>query len=257
MNAKRLGQKHVWILSALLCTYFPLSFAADYITPSNWYLAGDLGAVMPTLSNRNTAVANGSTTQPPLDIYSISKPNVAPILALEGGYRWTRNNPWFHNLTLGLRYQYTDLNTNGTIEQYSSVAHTNYNYKLNMATHALSVVGKLNIYQFKRFSPYVTLGLGQALAIVGGYSETPLGDVTLRTSPGYQSKFAMNTTYSAGAGIDYIFNHKWSMSLGYEYANLGTLKTTNGSGTWSNSSLSLGTLSSSALLLGVRYQLPE
>ena len=260
MNATRLGKKHLWILSIVLCTYFPLSFATDYIYPSNWYVGGDLGIAMLSLSNSSASVPNGNT-DPALantDLYSISKPGSTPLVSLQGGYRWTRVSPWFSNFTLGLRYQYLlSSKVSGSIEQYSDPTKTNYDYSLNFSTHVLSVLGKLTVYQHKHFAPYVTLGVGEAFNNVGGYSETAQGDVAARTSPGYQSKTAMNTAFSAGLGVDYIFNRKLSMSLGYEYANLGTLKTGNGSGTWSNSSLALGTLTSNTILLGVHYQLPE
>ena len=257
MRAGRLSRKCFWI-AALLCLQMPIVFATDYITPSNWFVSGDLGLLIPTLGNSSTTVANASTTQNPLDLYSINKPGVASTLALQGGYRWTRINPWFSNVTLGLRYQYlTSFKVSGNIEQYSSPDNTNYDYNLNVSAHVLSVIGKLDIYQFRHFAPYITLGLGQAFANVASYSESPLGGVIPRTSPGYQSKSLLNTTYSAGLGVDYKFDRKWSMSVGYEYANFGTLKTGNGTDAWSNQSLSLGAMSSSAILLGLRYQIPE
>lgn len=261
MNVRLLGKKPFWIstwIAVILCLQMPTSFATDYITPSNWFVSGDLGLLMPSLGNSSTTINNGSTTQPPTDIYLISKPGVAPTLALQGGYRWTRINPWFSSFSLGLRYQYlTSFKTSGTIQQYASAANTNYDYNLNVSAHVLSVLGKLDIYQFKHFAPYVTLGLGQAFANVAGYSESPLGDVIPRNSAGFQNKNNLNMTYSAGLGVDYKFNRKLSMSLGYEYANFGKLKTGNGSAAWSNQSLSLGALSSSAILLGLRYQIPE
>jgi outer membrane autotransporter protein len=258
MSVRLFGKKHIWI-AALLCTQMSTSFATDYITPSNWFVSGDLGLLMPTLGNSSTTVNNGSTApQPPTDTYSISKPGMAPTLALQGGYRWTRINPWFSSFSLGLRYQYlTSFNVSGTIQQYASVANTNYDYNLNVSAHVLSVFGKLDIYQFKHFAPYVTLGFGQAFSNVAGYSESAQDGVIPRVSAGYQNKNNLNMTYSVGLGVDYKFNRKLSMSLGYEYANFGKLKTGNGSAAWNNQFLSLGALSSSAVLLGLRYQIPD
>ena len=85
------------------------------------------------------------------------------------------------------------------------------------------------------------MGVGQAFTYIGGYTEDPLGNVQPRVNPSYQSKSAVNTVLSVGAGVDYIFNRLWSMSLGYEYASLGKLKTGNGStANWTNQSLSFG-----------------
>lgn len=258
MDVRLVSKKHFWILVSLLFLHLPTSFATDYISPSNWYVSGGIGFLIPSLSSHSTTVFNGSTTQNPNDLYSISKPGVAPTLALEGGYRWTRINDWFHTVTVGLRYQYlTSFTANGSIAQYSSADHANYNYNLNVAAHVLSVLGKLSLYQFKHFSPYVSVGVGQAFTTVGDYSEDPLGNVQPRVSPGYQNKSTMNTVISAGLGVDYLFNRSWSMSLGYEYLTLGKLKTGNGTSTnWTNQSLSLGSLSASAIILSVNYQLP-
>lgn len=226
---------------------------------TGWFIGLSGGWVWPQLSKSNTSVNNGNSAPPPnnLDAYSIHNPNSTDAFSLYVGYRFEQLATWFSHYSLGLRYQHVvSTQFSGSIQQYSLPAFTNYNYSVNVSSDIINLEGRINIYQYGCFSPYVSLGLGLASNEVTGYNEQPLAGIIPRNSPAYGNYSANNLMFNAGIGLDYEFTHQFRASLGYEYANLGNVKTSAGISTWAGESLSFGTLTNQAVILGVFYQLP-
>jgi opacity protein-like surface antigen len=253
-------------LFLLFPSCFQQSFAASSVLikedsgyKDGWFLGGAGSWVWPNLNQSSTTVVNGSSASPPsnLDSYSIHNPNSTGDVSLYGGYRFDKFNSVFPSYSLAFRFQHlVSTQLNGMIQQYSLPAFTNYNYSLNVSSDIFSVEGKVDVYQFGRFSPYVSVGIGLASTSVSGYNEQAVAGIIPRISPAYGDHTANNFMFDAGLGFDYQMTQQFWASLGYEYSNLGKIRTNSGTSTWANQSLSFGTLTNQAILLGLFYQLP-
>lgn len=251
--------KKWWLLFVLSSISVSPSFA-NGPAKSGWFVGAQGGWIWPNLSNSSTTVFNGSNVPAPnnSDLYTISKhPSTDQTWGFYAGHLWTRSSSYFPFYSLAFRYQRVNTaNITGTVDQYSLPNFVNYNYNLHLSSNIFSLLGKFNIYQYKHFSPYVSLGIGESSTQITGYTETAAAGIIPRVSPGYQGQDNSNFTYSAGVGIDYFFNPQLWASLGYEYAYLGTVNTGKGTAAWSNQSLSLGKCRSNSVFLGISYQLP-
>lgn len=225
-----------------------------------WFVGAALGWAWPSFSKSHTSVLNGSSQPAPAnsDAYSMSTPNSAADVSLFAGYRWMREARWFPLYSLALRYQYlASFKMNGTVQQYSLPDFSNYHYQVQGNSSIFTVQAKANIYEYRSFSPYVSLGLGVAFNTMGDYKETAVSGVTPRISPAYRSKTSSDVAYNLGAGLDYFVRPNVTVSLGYEFAVLGNVQTGNGTGEdWTDASLKFGRLSTHTVLLSVAYQLP-
>ena len=226
-------------------------------TFTNWYTLLEGGASQPSISS--DSVDNGSNFASPynMDFYSTKKTSQG-FASIGAGYFWTQGTTWFSAFGLGLRYRYMiPQNIGGQVTQYTLPEFTNYNYQLKIASNTLTAQTKLNFIDFKMLAPYVSAGLGLAINNAEVYSETALPSVTSRISPGFGSKTNNNFTYNFGVGLDLkmnrAFNQQLVLSLGYEYQNLGKIKSSNGVSTWSNTSLNLGTYVTNLWVVGLAY----
>jgi len=224
-----------------------------------WFVGASAGLVWPQLGESNTSVLNGNDAQAPYnsDLYSIDKtPGSTNDWSLYAGYRWDRSQQILPHYSVALRYEHLSrFKIEGTVDQYSLPDFVNYNYHLYGSSNIFSAQGKVDLYDFHSFDPYLTLGLGTANTTVEGYKESPYSGIDARISPGYQNNSASHFTYSLGLGLDYFITPKITASLGYEYADLGNVKSGDGTSTWSGSSLSFGRLTTNTVLLSVFYQL--
>ncbi len=258
-----IGNKRIW--SFVLCglcvatSYASVTFK-DIFYNDNWFLGASIGAAWPSLEN-HTTVANGSPQPKPYDYdyYTVKHSSATKDWSFYLGYRWLRDQAkWIPQYRVALRYQsLSTFRVSGTIEQYSLPDFVNYTYHANVYSNALTLFGKLDIYDFHSFEPYVSFGFGQANNQFSTYAEKPYPDIIARDNPAFHNRRSTNFTYDVGAGLDYIINKKVSVSLGYEYTNLGGIRSSAGTGpNWYGTALSLGNLSSNALLFTVFYQLP-
>lgn len=255
-------RKRIWtfvLCSLCVSTSFASVTFKDIFYNDNWFLGASIGALWPSLEN-HTRVANGNPQPYPIDYdyYTIKHTNTVRDWSFYLGYRWLRDAKWAPQYRVALRYQsFSTIKASGTIEQYSLPDFVNYNYRAHVYSNALSLFGKLDIYNFHSFEPYVNFGFGQANNQFSGYQETPYSGIDARLNPAFHNRRGTSFTYNVGAGLDYIINKKVSVSLGYEYTNWGTVRSSAGTGpNWYGTALSLGNLSSNALLFTVFYQLP-
>lgn len=244
--------------SALSSESVPSAAIISPVTPvshsnANWFMAIGSGAEFP-LASANMYVKNGSFYPPPFDtdIYSATQnASASALLNATVGRRWTRESKWFPAYSLGLFYQHSFTgNAGGTVTQYSDPEFTNYNYHWNPSSDILLASIKLNLYDKNQFSPYVTAGLGGAFN-QSHYNETALPDVTPRISPdfsGSSNQFA----YNAGAGLDFRATNHLIINVGYLYQNLGNISG-KGKGTWSSTSLNIGSYGLNEVVVGGTY----
>ena len=246
-----------------LC-YAPLSFSnslSHFLQQGNLFVGVGAGASWSDLPN-HTTVPNGSGQPAPYDVdrYSIDQPSANAMWALDIGYRWIQPTRFLPRYSLAFRYQhFNNIDVNGQIDQYSLPDFNNYNYSADINANTFMLLGKFNLFECHSFSPFVSVGIGETLNETSNYKEQALSGITARVSPDYETNTVSNFTYSVGAGIDYIINQSFSMSLEYEYIDLGQAKMGHGAADsgWSGQSLTLGTLTSNVLMLGVSYQIPS
>lgn len=221
---------------------------------SQWYGSLGVGEQFAQFT-KNIQINNGSGFIQPFsnDIYTTNQPSSTLVTAALGR-RWERNSEWIPAYSLGVSYQYFSSSTiKGTITQYSDPLFTNYNYQASVSSNMILASGKLNLYTFNRFSPYVTLGIGGAYNHFDKYQETALPDVTPRVSPHFGSNNTSQFAYNAGAGIDIRISQPLILTLSYLYQNLGNVTSGLGAQTWSGSSLNFGTFSSNEMVISVSY----
>jgi opacity protein-like surface antigen len=220
----------------------------------NWFITLGAGAQFPDLhSNMNTE--NGSRFPPSSnnDRYSISDNNGA-VIAASAGRRWQNTHFWFPSYSLGVFWQYFfQTNIHGKITQYSLPEFANYNYKIDIASNIVLASGKINLFKYGLFSPYVNGGLGSSFNNVSNFRETVLPGETPRVSPGFRNANSSEFAYNVGLGIDLQFMSQLIFSVGYIYQNLGPVSTGIGVNTWSSQSLSPGTYQSNEVLVTATY----
>lgn len=226
-----------------------------HLTAKNhWYVSAGGGMEYPHF-NAASRVNNGSGFTPPAnqDIYSFQN-NHHPFLTLSTGYRYAATRLWLPALSLGLNYQYLPSNDiGGHIVQYSDPTFTNYNFRWDITTQLLLAAAKLNLFQYHHLMPYVSAGMGAAYIRASSYHETALAGVTPRTSAGFAENTNTQFAYTLGAGLDYQINSTWLVSGGYQYLNLGKIRSGSGSAGWSGQSLYLGYYRSNELLINLIY----
>lgn len=223
-------------------------------TQKNWYTSVGVGGQFPTL-NSSMTINNGSGFPAPFDqdIYSTSN-NAQVVLEASAGRRWHNDHLWLPALQIGVLYEYfLANNVGGTITQYSSPQFRNYNYGWNIASNVVLASAKLNLFQYKRLSPYFNGGIGGAFNRSSGYREMAAPGITARVSPDYAANTSNQFAYNAGAGIDFQFAPQLFLSVGYLYQDLGKVSSGQGTQTWAGQSLNLGTYRSNDVMASITY----
>lgn len=247
-------------MKRILCTVALLSLTASAVSSAAstnhnaWYASGGIGMDYPHF-NANWRVNNGSGFAPPAnqDIYTFQN-NHHPYLTLATGYRFVRNNAYLPALSLGLNYQYLPSNdVGGQIVQYSTPSFTNYNFKWDITAQLLLLSAKLNIYKYQNLMPYISAAAGAGYIRASSYGETAYPDVTPRTSAGFAESTNTQFVYTLGLGADYQMKSNLLATLGYQYLDLGKIRSGSGSGSWQSATLNLGRYRSNELFLSLTY----
>lgn len=216
----------------------------------HWYFTYGVGLVRPEI-NSNATVNNNSGASSPFnkDIYTSSKSNSTAFL-LEIGKYWDIPGIGLKTFSLGAQYQHfmpTDIGKN--ITQYSSPDFLNYHYSLDLEANILMMNGRVTLFSWKNFSPFINVGAGLSQLITSGYSETALRGVTARTSPDFKRNTNYYFAYQAGAGISWEFNQTFFASINYIYQPLSGIQTDNGDEAWSNRKLDFGNTYASSVFI--------
>ena len=253
-----IAKKHVTYHEATIhhvCAHMkPVFEMPGNFTRANWVITLGAGMQFPHF-NSSMSVNNGSNFPPPAneDVYTTST-NHQPILEAEIGRRWERDSTWIPSYSLSLAYKYLlATNIGHTVKQYSSPAFTNYNYTWNFSANILLATAKINLVKYGCLSPYINGGIGWSYNRSSDYSEKAIAGVTPRTSPNYGSQTNTQFAYNVGAGIDVQLDKNLILFAGYEYLNLGNVSGSDGSGSWSGQSLSLGRYSTNLVMVGISY----
>lgn len=237
----------------ILLALSPSIYAA---TMGSWFINGQIGGQNLRAHATTTTISNGSGFPAPLDrdVYQAQQSKAHALLGLQGGKRWELNHAWFSAFSLAAQYQYFFASDkNGQIIQFSQPQFTNYSFQWHNASNLIMANAKLNLMNFKGFSPYLNAGVGEVFYVHQRYSESAYSGVTPRISPTFQKNSGGLFASILGAGIDYRFNQSVIINLGYQFSQLGTLSSGTGVGSWFGERLNFGTHHSNAFLLGLTY----
>lgn len=220
----------------------------------NWFISLGGGGQFPDL-NSHMKVNNNSGFPEPFDHdrYSISNNN-GGVIAASIGRHWQNNNFWLPSYSLGLFWQYFfKTHIHGEITQYSLPEFTNYNYNLDFVSKLLLASGKINLFQYRIFSPYINGGIGSSFNNVSNYCEKAFSGVTPRVSPEFRDSNISEFAYNLGAGIDIQVLPQLILSVGYLYQDLGPISSGNGVNAWAEQSLNPGSYRSNEVLVTATY----
>ena len=99
---------------------------------------------------------------------------------------------------------------------------------------------KAELFSWRKIAPFINIGGGILQLIATNYSETPLPDVTARTSPNFARNANYQFAYQLGAGINWEMNPNSIVSINYMYQPLTRFDTKGGTNAWSNRKLNYG-----------------
>lgn len=221
-----------------------------------WFISID-GGVQEPMKFDTIYVNNGSGFLAPYnrDVYSTDK-NPHGFLGFTFGYRWACETDWLPAYSLGLRYEHVfSANVGDTVSQYSPPPSlfVNYNWNVDTSSNVFLLAGKMNIYNYSDFMPYVSAGVGMAFNKVSAYTERRRFDITPRISPAFGSDNQHEFAYTLGLGFDYQINEQVLVSLGYEFQDLGNISSGFGRSLWNTQYLNLGNYRANSLLVSGTY----
>ena len=255
--------RKVLFLGLTGCLALTLPSVAAYAKPSykntwnqGWFAGGGVGAGQVRVSSGTQNIYY--TPDPYYDSYSTSQTKpTTPIVSVEGGYRWSNINRAPFAYFLGLRYRYLNSDSmNGNILILNNSAFP-YGFTYDTSAQTFSLFGKIDLMQFGGFAPYITGGMGAAILRFSNYGEYPKSAVSIaRNSAAFNSDASYNFTYDLGFGLDYFIKQNWTVSLGYDYINLGKLRTGNGAYnniTGGTHELNFGTVTANTVFLQTDY----
>lgn len=252
-----------WIFAAGLCLFTaqasatPLTFLNDFNSRRMYFAAG-AGDMLYDASGTNS-VSSGSGGWPN-DRYNFINIANQAYGFLEAGYTWQRQALWAPSVSVGARYMYVpSASITGNIDQYSLPAFNNYTYSYDVDMLSLLGVLKVNIYQWQKWLPYVSVGAGVTTYGTFDYIERARSGVTPRVSPAFGDGSGNNFTYLFGLGVDYTLSTKLKINLEGDYINYGTIQTGKGAnystltGTNYDNELLANDINATTLFLGITY----
>lgn len=230
------------------------SFSPAFIAEGSWYIGVGAGVLKPNVGS-TMRVNNGSDFDPPnnIDLYSTQSSN-HPIIAIQGGKFWKRQDKLLPGYALGLRYQYLFPRAiSGRVTQYSTSQFNNYAYNWDIQTSVVSAYTKLQLIKFGRVIPYLNGGIGAAFNQSGKYTEIGNPDIDARDTPDFRSGTQTHFAYDLGLGLDVAVNPQIVLSLGYDFQSLGEFSSGRGITTWNSQQLKLDNVYANTALLSLTY----
>lgn len=191
------------------------------IAGRNWYLSPGVGASILNITKEHS-LSTGEGW--PNDLYTNHKINKAvPLATISAGYSWPTLHKFVPVLMIGLSYTYYFPTTvTGTITQYSLPQFENYNYQYKVGRQAVYALFKANLFHYRQFMPYLSLGLGQAFNSISRYNESPIfSNIIPRLSPDFQNHRNAQFSYILSVGIDFMKNQTTWFGLEYRYGYFG------------------------------------
>ena len=220
----------------------------------DWFVGLGVGAQF-TSWRSDMRINNGSVASAPYDRFSMTNNN-GPVLAVSTGRRWKNEDVWFPAYSLGIFWQYFfKTSISGQIEQYSLPEFTNYNYHLHETTNILLASAKINLFQYRMFSPFIHGGIGGALSHISNYIENAKAGIIPRVSPGFRNANSCEFAFNIGVGIDLQLMPQSFFSVGYIFQDIGPISSSTGIGTWAHQVLQPGFHYTNEVLITVTYLL--
>lgn len=229
-------------------------FGASWNRPGNWFISLGAGQQYPQWHNpmkvaNNTAVSTASNK----DLFS-TKNQSEPVINVAFGRRWAHDSQWFPSYSLSAQWHYFFRTHIGNmIIQSSPPSVAYYKYNWDLTANMLLASAKINLFQYKKLSPYVHVGIGSSFNRTSSYKERPAVGSTPRQSPQFSNFSTNEFAYNAGVGIDLQLTPKLSISAGYSYQDLGQISSGPGKAAWSNQALNPGSYHSNELLISMSY----
>lgn len=169
---------------------------------------------------------------------SPQKMAVENIGAIESGVVWAQpllsNSHFLPYASLGLRYQYSNLNNDRTLLRFTNMdlgselksgevlKQSFSDAYYDVSQHSLLANLKVDLYRWRHIMPYLNLGVGPTWSKVKQktalYLESPL-NVELQTDNQTNNHF----TYIVGVGLDFPITERFWLSVGYQYNHLGDI----------------------------------
>ena len=189
-------------------------------------------------------------TIPFADTFKVESIGKGALLSVAGGYVWKFDSSFVPYASLGAEYSYMpSVKMNGSI--FAKAETPAYRYDYSVSHSNLRLVGKVNLYKWKSFMPYASLGLGGSCNLLKNYKE--FNFTLARTTPvRFKDQKSFEFSYSAGLGLDYLYRKDFLLSLGYRYDNFGSNSTGDAVGLYKGQHLSNAFSSNSVVLTG-RY----
>ncbi|CAM4442735.1 MAG: hypothetical protein LEGION0403_FIIPPAGN_00129 [Legionella sp.] len=177
-----------------------------------------------------------------------------PVIGLALGRSWQHDSVWFPAYSFSAVWKYFfRTNIGNRILNNSGPELANYKYDWDLTANMLLASAKVNLFQYKKFSPFAHAGIGSSFNRTSRYKERAPAGVTPRVSPQFSNFSTSEFTYNVGAGLDLLLTPQWTLSVGYSYQDLGQISSGPGKGTWSNQSLNPGSYHSNEVLVSVSY----
>jgi opacity protein-like surface antigen len=222
--------------------------------PGHWFIAGGIGAQEPNMTSIMT-VKNGSTYAVPYNSDQFStRSSTEALLSAEAGYYWQRDAKYLPSYALSAYYNHLFTSNIGRqITQYSITNFQNYNYNWDVSSDVVLALAKLNLVQYRQFSPFFNVGIGAAFNHASNYNETALPGIVPRISPAFSNNTSSSFAYNLGAGIDWQICPQLIVSLAYEFEDLGSVSSRYGATTWSQDTLRSATYQTNMALLKINY----
>lgn len=223
-----------------------------------WFFGVGFGPAWVKPKNSLTTIPNQTPFPPPgnVDQYAGNNDAVSsPVFSAVGGYRWVTSRTWPYSYSVGLRYRYfftSDVDGDVILESRNPI-NNNYSFSAASTMQVLTLFAKTELVRFGDFAPYISVGLGGSMNNFNSYSEVPKAGVTSRVSPGFGKKSTIDVEYEAGFGLDYYVRRLVLLSAEYDYLNLGSLASGNGSAAWSATHLNFGDVTAHTLLFSATY----
>lgn len=166
--------------------------------------------------------------------------------SIGAGWAWSQlypQNPnYFPYVSLGLQYQYTNLNNKKTLVDFNGYAtdlgnKVNFDYfgNTNYIFSQISLLGnlKIDLYRWRYVMPYINLGLGVSSNRTKQNKNFYIQETAVVFRPEFfeivtPNKRNVAFSYNVGLGLDFPIKNNFWLSLGYVYNDLGKFEISKG-----------------------------
>lgn len=227
----------------------------DGVLPGNpWFVGLGVGWMSPFGTNATNYAYSGMPGFPD-DRFDGNDSKSSPQYSVFAGYQWRQNNQWLPAYSLSLNYTYiSSAEISGVIFINNLPDSRNFTYKYDISQQTVLAKFKADLYQWQQFMPYLSAGAGVSFNRTHNYSDSPIpGATLLQRRYGFNSATRSQFAGTVGAGIDYWFNDRSQISLGYELAYYGKVRTGNGQSILSANRLENKMNSNAIVLQGVYF----